>query len=448
MTTPISRRTVLRGLGTAIALPWLEAMTPRSASAAPRSGKPPLRVAWLYVPNGMHMPDWTPEREGRGFELKPIIKPLAAYRDQLTVLSGLTLNGARALGDGGGDHARSVAAYLTGAHPRKTDGANIHNGVSIDQLAAEQIGGDSRFASLELGCERSATSGDCDSGYSCAYSSNMSWRTPTSPVGKEVNPRAVFDRLMGGGDESERGKSLSLREQKRKSILDFAREEAQSLKNKLGPGDQRKLDEYLYAVRDVERRISDAPKLSDQDPAARDVARPAGVPRDFAEHVRQMMDMLVLAFQTQSTRLVTLMYTNDSSNRNYPNLSVHDGHHDLSHHGGSQEKQAKVSKINVYHAEQFAYLLSRLQSVKEQGGTLLDHVLVMYGSGIADGNAHDHHGLPILLAGQGGGALNPGRHLKYKDETPLCNLYVWMLQRLGVRVDKFGDSTGKLEGLG
>lgn len=450
MSKRLSRRTVLRGLGTAIALPCLEAMLPggiHSSAAAAAAKKPPLRVAWLYVPNGMHMPDWTPDKEGKSFDLKPIMKPLEPFKDQLTVLSGLTLNGARALGDGGGDHARSVAAYLTGAHPKKTDGANIMNDVSVDQVAAEHVGQHTRFASLELGCEKSATSGNCDSGYSCAYSSNMSWRTPTSPVAKEINPQSVFDRLFGNGIGPEEDKAQSIREKKRRSILDFALEDAEALKKKLGSADQRKLDEYLHAVRDVEKRVGGSEKLRGPEAGVPDYPRPAGVPKDFAEHVRQMMDMLVLALQTDSTRLITFMYTNDSSNRAYPNLEVKEGHHDLSHHGGSAEKQSKVSKINLYHMEQFAYLVGRLKGIKEQGGTLLDNCLIMYGSGIADGNSHAHDNLPILMMGKGAGSLHPGRHIKFGKETPLCNLYVWMLHRLGARVPKFGDSTGKLEGL-
>jgi hypothetical protein len=442
MSQALSRRTVLRGLGTAIALPWLEAMLPRSAQAA--AARAPLRAAWIYVPNGMHMPDWTPDKVGSKFALKPIMQPLAKHADRLTVLSGLTLNGARPLGDGAGDHARSVAAFLTGAHPKKTDGAQIYNGVSVDQVAAEKIGEQTRFSSLELGCERSATAGNCDSGYSCAYSSNISWRTPTSPVAKEFQPQAVFDRLFGNGDKSEQNTTRGLREKKRKSVLDFAREDARSMQKRLGAADQRKLDEYLYAVRDVEKRLGDAPKLKATEKNVPDYPRPAGAPADFAEHVRQMMDMLVLAFQTDSTRLVSFMYANDSSNRSYPNLGVNDGHHDLSHHGGSAEKQRKVSKINLHHMQQFAYLIGKLRNVKEFDGSLLDHSLIVYGSGIADGDSHDHGNLPILLCGKGGG-LRPGRHLQYAKETPLCNLYVWMLQRLGAPTTTFGDSTGRLE---
>jgi hypothetical protein len=434
---------VLRGLGTAIALPWLEAMLPSSVALA-ASERAPLRAAWVYVPNGIHMPDWTPDGKGARFDLKPIMKPLAPHRDYLTVLSGLTLNGARPLGDGAGDHARSVAAFLTGAHPKKTDGSQIYNGVSVDQFAAEQTGQQTRFSSLELGCERSASAGNCDSGYSCAYSSNISWRTPTSPVAKEFNPQAVFDRLFGNGDKAEQRTTRGLREKKRKSVLDFARDDAKAIQHRLGDADRRKLDEYLYAVRDVEKRLVGAPKLKATEKNVPDYPRPQGVPSDFAEHVRQMMDMLVLAFQTDSTRLISFMYTNDSSNRSYPNLNVHDGHHDLSHHGGSVEKQRKVSKINLHHMEQFAYLIGKLKGVKEFGGSLLDHCLIMYGSGIADGDSHDHGNLPIILLGKGGG-FRAGRHIEYASDTPLCNLYVWMLSRLGVRTTKFGDSTGRLE---
>ena len=450
MIKPLSRRTVLRGLGTALALPWLEAMLPVDyaiAAGTSKSGSPPLRIAWLYVPNGIHMPDWTPQAEGKNFELPAILKPLAPHKNYLTVLSGLTLNGARPLGDGGGDHARSVAAYLTGAHPRKTHGANIQNGTSIDQVAAERAGQQTRFGSLELGCERSGSSGDCDTGYSCAYSSNISWRTPVSPVAKEVDPQAVFDRLFGNGVPADQNKSRGVREKRKQSILDFAREDAQALKRRLGSADQAKLDEYLYAVRDVEKRIGAAPKLEAAEKTVTDFPRPSGVPRDYIEHLRLLMDMLVLALQTDSTRFITFMYTNDSSNRSYPSLGIREGHHDLSHHSGNHEKQARISKINAHHMEQFAYLIGKLKGVKEGGGTLLDHSLIMYGSGIADGNAHEHGDLPILLMGKGGNSLHPGRHIRFPEETPLCNLYVWMLNRLGVRADKFGDSNGRLEEL-
>ncbi len=451
MNLPLSRRTVLRGLGTAIALPLLDGMLPSPLARlghAAETPKPPVRMAFLYVANGIHMQDWIPDQEGPDFVLKPTMTPLCPYMDDLLVLSGLGLDGAYAHGDGGGDHARSVAAYLTGAHPRKTDGANISNGVSVDQVAAEKIGKVTRFPSLELGCEPSASSGNCDSGYSCSYTSNISWRTPKTPVPKEVNPRAVFDRLFGSGDTSEEGKAKYQRDQRRKSVLDFALEDARGIQKRLGAADQRKLDEYLYSIREVERRISGGDKLDGQEEGAPDFPRPLGAPADYAEHLRLMFDLMTLALQTDSTRILTFMYTNDSSTRSYPVIGVRDGHHDLSHHGGNEEKQEKIAKINLYHMQQFVYFVDRLKNVQEGEGSLLDNCMVMYGSGIADGNAHAHHDLPIILLGRGGGTIQPGRHIRYPRRTPLTNLYLSMLERMGAPTDTLGDSTGKLEGLG
>ncbi len=450
MNLPLSRRTVLRGLGTAIALPLLDGMLPSPLARLGRAAeapKPPVRMAFLYVANGIHMQDWIPDEEGPNFVLKPTMTPLCPYMDDLLVLSGLGLDGAYAHGDGGGDHARSVAAYLTGAHPRKTDGANIMNGVSVDQVAAEKIGQATRFPSLELGCEPSASSGNCDSGYSCSYTSNISWRTPQTPVPKEVNPRAVFDRLFGSGDESDEGKAKYQRDQRRKSVIDFALEDARGLAKRLGAADQRKMDEYLYSIREVERRITGGDKLEETEDGAPDFPRPLGAPREFAEHLRLMFDLMTLALQTDSTRILTFMYTNDSSNRSYPVIDVRDGHHDLSHHGGNEEKQEKIAKINLYHMQQFAYFVERLKNVREGEGSLLDNCMVMYGSGIADGNAHAHHDLPIILLGRGGGTIEPGRHIRYPRKTPLTNLYLSMLDRMGAPTDKLGDSTGRLEGL-
>lgn len=445
----VSRRTVLRGLGAAVALPMLDCMLPmaslaRAASPAP---KPPVRMAFLYVPNGIHMQDWFPETEGTGFEIKPILEPLAKFKSDLTMFGGLTLNGARAWKDGGGDHARSVAAFLTGAHPFKTDGANIKNGVSVDQVAAEKIGKHTRFASLELGCEPSANAGNCDSGYSCAYSSNMSWRTPETPVSKEINPRAVFDRLFGNNDEQEKLENGAKRDAYKKSILDFVREDATDLSRRLGTNDRRKVDEYLHALRDIERRIAESEKLRGREIDVPDYPRPAGSPAKFDEHLRMMMDLMALAFQTDSTRIMTFMFTNDSSNRSYPALDVKEGHHDLSHHGRNQEKQTKISKINRFHMEQFAYFVEKIKNVQEGEGSLLDNSMILYGSGIADGDAHAHDNLPILMLGKGGGSVQPGRFIKYKNETPLTNLYLSMLDRIGAPTDALADSTGKLPGL-
>lgn len=437
----VNRRTVLRGAGVAMALPMLEAMVPASAAVA----KTPLRIAYLYVPNGMHMPHWTPDKEGKGFEVKPILEPVAHLKDKINLLSGLTLDGARAHQDGGGDHARSAAAFLTGEHPKKTDGADIHNNVSIDQAIATAVGDQARFASLELGIEGSSQAGSCDSGYSCAYSSNLAWRNSTSPLAKERDPSAVFDRLFSSGDASEDNKTSTVRKTHRKSVLDFVLSDAKKLQGDLGASDQRKLDEYMYAVREIENRLVRSEKLRVGDDGIPNYPRPAGVPKDLDEHCKLMLDMLTLAFQTDSTRIATFMFANEGNNRGYPEVGAPEGHHDLSHHGGSEDKQAKIAKINRFYAERLAYFLDSLASITEGNGSLLDNSIIMYGSGISDGDRHNHDELPILLAGSGGGRLQTGRHVRYPKDTPLCNLYVWMLNQFGVKADSFGDSNGILK---
>ncbi len=443
--TTLSRRTVLRGLGAAMSLPLLEAMQPAARAAA--SEKAPTRMAFLYVPNGMHMPDWTPEGEGKDFKLGSILKPLEAHKEYMTVLSGLTLNGARSLGDGGGDHARSVAAYLTGAHPKKTNGADIKNGPSIDQFAANVIGKQTRLPSLELGTERSAQAGRCDSGYSCAYTSNMSWRTATSPMAKEANPAAVFDRLFGNQKKDQQAANRAKRDRYNKSILDFVSEDAGDLRRKLGVADQQKLDEYLYAVRQIERRIETEDRLRGGEDTTPDYPRPEGVPREYEEHVKVMFDLMSLAMLTDSTRIITFMYANAGSNRTYKNVGVSEGHHGLSHHGNNRSKQEKISTINQYHVSLLNYFIERLKNTQENGRPLLDNCMVMYGSGIGDGNRHNHHDLPIALLGKGGG-LTGNQHRSYRRDTPLTNLYVSMLRRIGAPTDRFGDSDGELQGLG
>jgi len=441
--TRISRRTVLRGIGTAIALPWLEATSPQVAFGA-EPPKPPVRMAFLSVPNGKHMPDWTPDKSGTDFELKSTLQPIAKFKSQMLQLSGLALDGGKAHGDGPGDHARSCASFLTGAHPKKTDGADIYNGISVDQLAAEKIGHQTRFPSLELGIERGAQSGNCDSGYSCAYSANVAWRTPTSPVAKEIDPTAVFDRLFGEGDSGEQGLAKAKRERYRKSVLDFVLEDAKRLQSRLGASDQRKLDEYLYAVRDIERRIGGVDKLAGAEQGI-NFSRPAGVPAKFEDHTKLLFDLMTLAFQTDSTRVISFMYANEGSNRNYPEVNVNDGHHNLSHHGNNAEKQSLISQINRYHITLLSHLLERLASIKEGDRTLLENSMIFYGSGIGDGNRHNHDDLPIVVFGRGGGALKTGRHNSYPKDTPLTNLYRTMLDIGGARVDSFSDSTGLLE---
>ncbi len=443
----IERRTVLRGLGAALALPWLEAMLPSSTRAiAAEALGPPLRVAFLYVPNGMHMPAWTPDQEGPDFQASPILQEIG-FRERMTVLSGLTLDGARPHGDGGGDHARAVAAFLTGAHPRKTDGANILNGPSIDQVAAEKIGHLTRLPSLELGTESSSQAGNCDSGYSCVYTSNVSWRTATSPVAKEMDPSLVFDRLFSQVTAPLTPEQRARRDKHRQSVLDLVQSDANALHRALGANDRRKLDEYLYAVRDVEQRMKNADKLQPHDVDTADFRRPEGVPREYDKHVQLMLDMMVLAFQTDSTRIATFMFANAGSNRSYREIGVGDGHHDLSHHGKNAEKQAGVQKINLFHARLFHQFLQRLSNVREDGGTLLDHSLIVYGSAISDGDRHNHDDLPIVLMGGGCGTVKTGRHLRFPNETPLTNLYVSLLERLKCPVEKFSDSTGPLAGL-
>jgi len=452
MTTPkISRRTVLRGLGTALALPWMEAMTtpaPLIAGVTNRVAleRAPVRMAFLYVPNGMHMPDWTPQGSGgRDFELQSIMKPVEGFKKKMNVITGLSLRGAQALGDGGGDHARSVASFLTGAHPKKTHGSDIRNGISVDQIAAEKIGHLTKLKSLELGTEGSSTGGRCDSGYSCLYTSNVSWRTDTSPIPKEINPVAVFERLFGSEEDDDR--ALAKRDAKRKSILDFVHGEAKSLSKRLGTHDRRKLDEYLYAVRDIERRLKNTEKLTESDEDVSNFPRPVGVPREYGEHVKLLLDMMVLAFQTDSTRVSTFMYANAGSNRSYRNLAIREGHHTISHHGKSKEKQAKISKINTYHMTLANHFLERLDSIKEGNRTLLDNSMILYGSGIADGNSHRHKDLPIAVFGSGGGSIKTGRFIRQRVGTPLTNLYCSMLDRVGAKVESFSDSNGTIKDL-
>jgi Protein of unknown function (DUF1552) len=440
----LSRRAVLRGVGTALALPWLEAMAPAVSLGgdAPRAALP-RRMAFLYVPNGVHMADWTPAETGARFALPPTLQPLEPFRRELLVLSGLAQQNAAPLGDEGGDHARSLACFLTGTHALKTDGANIRAGVSIDQVAAFQVGHQTRLPSLELGIDPSAQAGSCDSGYSCAYSSNISWKSANLPMAKEIDPRQVFDRLFGARMPEVSPAERLRRDRYEKSILDFVREDARQLQSQLGNGDRHKIEEYLSAVREIERRID---RFESADGAARPapgVARPGGLPADLREHIRLMLDLMAVAFQADVTRIVTFMFANEASNRAYPFLNVPDGHHDLSHHGRDPKKHEKIRAINRFHIEQLAYLLGKLKSMKEGDGTLLDQVMVVYGSGISDGDRHNHDDLPIILAGKGGGSITTGRHVKY-DSVPLNNLYLSMLDRMGVKIDRHGDSTGRL----
>ena len=451
-TTRIARRTALKGLGTAVALPLLDAMLPASATsrwgrslqAAEAAAKAPNRLAFLYVPNGMHMADWKPTQAGADFNLPPILAKLAPLKDDFLVITGLAQDGGRAHGDGGGDHARALASFLTGCHPRKTSGADIKAGVSADQVAAQLIGNRTRFASLELGCDAGSQAGACDTGYSCAYSHNAAWKTESTPVAKEINPRLVFERLFATGKPGESEAARVKRNRHRMSVLDFVLEDASRLKDRLGTNDKRKLDEYLTTVRELERRIARADGAGSAGAGSAGFEKPSGVPEDYAEHIRLMYDLLAVAFQGDLTRVATFVHADEGSNRSYAFIGVSDGHHDLSHHGGDKEKQAKISQINQFHASQLAYFLEKLKNTPDGDGTLLDHSMIVYGSSISDGNRHNHDDLPILVAGRGGGTLSPGRHIRYEKETPLNNLWLSLLDRIDAHVDALGDGNGRL----
>jgi hypothetical protein len=441
----VPRRTLLKGIGTAIALPLLDSMIPAFTRAAVT--KPPCRMAMLYVPNGIIMNQWLPPLpDGVSplpADLPRISSALAPFRKDIMMLGGLTQNGGRALGDGPGDHGRAGANYLTCVHPKKTNGRDLQTGVSVDQIAAKRLEGRTRFASLELGCEEGVQGGSCDNGYSCAYSNSISWRTPSSPMPAEIRPRAVFERLFGAADRDPRAARYE------KSILDMVAADARRLNAQLGGADKRKLDEYLFSIRDLEKRIASAESKSVSDRNTADAAipksvPPSGVPAEFSEHARIMFDLLTLAFQTDSTRVATVLLALEQSPRAYPEIGIPEAHHGLTHHQGDKDKIEKVTQINCFHVKQFAYLLEKLRSTPDGDGTLLDHSMITYGSGLSDGNAHDHADLPLVLAGRGCGALKPGRYMKYPRETPMGNLYVAMLDRMGVPVESLGDSNGEL----
>jgi hypothetical protein len=417
------------------------------AFAAPRLGaaKPAVRLGFLYVPNGIISAGWMPKGEGAGFEFNTTTKALEPFRENTLMLSGLAQMQGRSYGDGAGDHARAGASWLTGVHPKKTEGADLRAGISADQVAARAFGKDTQFASLELGVEAPSLAGGCDSGYSCAYTNTISWRSPTSPNPIEVNPRALFERLFGEGDSSD-VKSRLAQMQEDSSILDFVKGGVDRLETKLGPGDRRKLTEYLDAIRDIERRIQKAEEQSAsmQMPA---MDRPASAPEEFAAHAQLMMDLMVIAYQSDLTRVITMMLAREGSNRSYREIGVDDGHHNCTHHQNDPEKIAKTAKINTHHVEQLAYLVNRMKNTADGDGTLLDHSMLLYGSSLSDGNKHTHVDLPVALVGGGGGAVKGGRHIRYPENTPLNNLLLSMLDKSGVRTEKLGDSTGEIQHL-
>lgn len=439
----LSRRTILRGAGLTMGLPLLEAMTPmaRSAFAAASKGEKPVRMACVFFPNGAIMPDWTPKGKGKDWQLSPTLQPLADFKSKINVVSGLAHDNGRANGDGAGDHARGGSTFLTAARPTKSS-SNIRLGISVDQVAASQLVDETRLPSIELGLKGSRNAGSCDSGYSCAYSSNVSWRNETTPMPKETIPRQAFERLFGSGDYAARREQNELR----RSILDVVQTDAKRLEGKLGQTDRRKLDEYFSSVREIERQIE---RIEEEDNSALpDLDVPMGRVEAFREHARLMFDIMALAFQTDTTRVATLMLDNAGGSRSYTEVGVKESHHGLSHHRNDEEKVSQIKKIDRYLVEQFAYFLQKLDGIAEGEGTLLDQSLVLYGSGLSDGNRHQHHDLPIVLAGSAGGQLETDRYIVTGDERPMGNLFLSMLDLVGTPVDSIGDSSGRLDELG
>ena len=437
----LPRRTFLRGLGTVVGLPFLDAMAP--AFAASTMPNPPVRMAFFYLPNGMIMDAWNPGYdEGPLKELPRTLKALEPYKADMLHLGNLTHNTGRALLDGAGDHGRCSGSYLTGIQVKKSL-VDIRASVSFDQTVAGQIGSKTRFPSLELGMDDARQAGDCDSGYSCAYTNNLAWKSETQPLPPTLNPRLLFERLFGSGQpmtpEERRRQSMY-----RRSILDFVTDDTHKLEASLGPTDRRKLDEYLSAIREVERQIERAEKDNKQiDPH---MDKPYGVPADFAEHFKLMSDMIAIAFQADLTRIVTFLVTHEGTSRAYREIGIADGHHPLTHHKGQAEMMEKVAQINCYHMEQFAAWIKKLKATKDGDGSLLDHSMIVYGAGLSDGNRHLHEDLPTLIAGRANGTIKTGRRVVYRRETPMCNLFLSMMDRMGVHMDHFGDATGKLEG--
>ncbi|MDF1852360.1 MAG: DUF1552 domain-containing protein [Verrucomicrobiales bacterium] len=426
-----------------------ETFLPSSAAAAQQGGIAttasgmPLRTAFLYKPNGVNVNKWKLEGTGADYRFNETHQPYAHLKDDIHIISHLEHANGTAGKDGAGDHARANATFLTGTRPRKTAGADIKLGISVDQVIARAASDSTRFSSLELSCDGVRKSGVCDSGYSCAYQFNLSWRSDTTPVAPESNPRHVFERLFGTGSKEEREKGFQLRNEQQRSILDFVMEDAKQLNRQLGRNDQMKLDEYMTGVREIERRIEKVEKFGL--PEVPDVDMPAGVPSSYEEHIRLMMDMLVLAFETDSTRVASFLLAHDGSNRSFREIGVPDGHHTISHHRNDPDNLAKLAKIDLFYSQQFAYFIDQLKSKKDADGkSLLYNSQVVWGSGLADPDRHRHNELPVIVAGQGGGTIKTGLHTDLGEDTPMSNLFLDMLHRTGIKEERFGDSTRQL----
>lgn len=429
-------------------LPALESLSPVMAATAGKVATTaqgaPLRMAYLYIPNGVNLEHWKPQGKGANYKLGKSMGALESLKGDMQIYSGFAHKHATGGKDGAGDHARSNATFLTGQRAKKTSGSDIKVGTSVDQIAARAVQDKTRLASLELTCDGVRKSGSCDSGYSCAYQFNLSWRSENQPNTPEANPRLVFERLFGAGSAKERAKGLAQRRATQKSILDFISDDAKAMHKYLGRNDQHKLEEYLTGVREIERQIQKSESLGA--PIDPGVSAPEGQPGNYQDHMRLLMDMMVLAFQTDSTRISTFLLAHDGSNRSFREIGVSEGHHNLSHHKRNKDNLAKIQKIDQFYLEQLAYFMQKMKSTEDvDGKSLLHNSMIVYGSGIADGDRHSHHDLPVILAGNGGGAFETGRHVDLGEEVPLSNLYLRMLNEFGVNAQSFGDSTGALK---
>ncbi len=450
----VDRRLFLKGVGVCLGLPVLESVlpSPLRAATAPPPGPAstptgaPMRMAYVYFPNGANQENWWPTGTGDAYTLGATMQPLAALRDKFQVVGGLDLHEADPGNDGGGDHARANASFLTGTRARKTDGSDIHVGVSVDQVTAKHVGHVTRFPSLELSCDSVHKAGHCDTGYSCAYQYNISWQSPTTPMTPEPNPRLVFERLFGSGPPAERQRNFEMRLRTQKSLLDFVLDDANDLGGRIGKRDKEKLDEYLTSVRDIETRLQHSASFG---PLPRpDMASPEGIPPAYDQHMDLMYDLMAMAFQTDSTRIATLLLAGDGTNRAFPEIGIPEGHHYCSHHHGNEELKAKVARIDRFYMDHFARFLGKLDAIKDiDGRSVLHNSMIVYGCGNSDGNRHTHSNLPVVLAGAGGGTLTPGRSVQFSS-APMTNLYLSMANRMGVGgVPRIGDSTGVLAGV-
>jgi hypothetical protein len=435
----ISRRTMLRGAGAAISLPLLDAMLPAFAATP----APVKRFGVIYHPNGVIYEQWLPKGQGADFELSPTLKALEPFKSQVIVVTGLFSDQAEALGDGGGDHSRACGSYLTGVHVKKSDSI-VENAISMDQIAAKAFERETQLSSLQMTVDDNSLLGSCDLGYSCAYSTTLSWLTPTLPLMTENNPRVLFERMFGAsGSTGAHLRQARLRQDR--SLIDSVNERVRQLQRRLGPGDNRKVNDYLAALRDVERRIQKAEEQSARE--LPEIEQPAGIPSDFVTHVRLLYDLQLLAYQSDLTRVITFMYGREQTGRPYPHIGVPEPHHPVTHHQADPVKMEKCAKIQRHHVELFAEYLEKLRNTPDGDGSLLDHSILLFGSGISNSDRHSHGPLPTLVAGGGGGTLRGGRHLVYPEHTPLTNLQLTLLHKLGVPAERLGDSTGTFEEL-